>query len=468
MSHKRQFLISKKKFNSPDFLTENIERGYFLSFHKDLNVSFSDCKSTILLGIAFKSIPGSISSDLNSITEKNYLTKTSNWSGRWILIINHKVFLDPSGMLGCYYGEYNNAMLISSSLSLINEGFVFERDNNYEDIVYGKMMNWFPPPLTVYKGVKKLLVGQKLNLAKQTIEPIKVKGNSFINFTDAELFSELATRLSHIIKNICEQYKENTYLPLTGGYDSRTILAAFLHNQLSFSSFIFEHEKISQSDKKTPLILSKMFDFPFFSIKRNSHLNTEKYNEYIAFSSGQAKDAGVFFYAHDQYGSLNRKAHTRKQVIVRGGVWELGRKIYTTAGIDESLTSESEILENFKECFPIIKESRLHEKSIILWIKHTLETDSNLGLKDRFYLEQRVSGWLAALEQAADLTDFDRVHPANCQDIIDLLTLCKKHPQTEIIKILKPELLKVKFNNKSVFELLMKVFTRFKSQFNIK
>lgn len=450
MEHKRQFLICKSQETFIDFYCIELSTGFFLYYHRTLEVTLSECKKNVLIGASFKSIKGSISADLNDMNSKNYNDLTSDWCGRWILIVDNKLHIDPAGMLGCYYSLQNDTSVISSSLALLNELYSFKQDSDFRDIKHGNAMNWFPPPLTKFIGLRKLLVGESFCLDKGSIEQVGRKENNFKRLSSDEVYKELADRLATIVCNISTKYGDEVYLPLTAGFDSRTILAALLERNVSFSAFLFEHDGISNADKNIPPILSKKFNFPFFFSKRINEFDQEKYNEYMENSSGQAADAGILFHSHGQYEPLENQSTNKNKIILRGGVWEVGRNFYPT--ISNLLSKEEDIVANLKGLFPILKESILHEKSIRLWVQHTQATHSSLNLRDRFYLEQRVSGWLAALEQASDLTGFDRIHPANCKDIINLLSLSVLNPQPHIIEKLKPELLKTPFNPTSLKE----------------
>lgn len=453
MEHNRQFLICKQQLTKPSFDSIELGKGLYLNYHTNLSITVSRCRHNILIGLAFKSTRGNINDDLNKLEQGNVSQVTSDWSGRWLLIVKGNLYLDASGMLGCYFGQHNNELIISSSLSLMAECFDFKKRVDYKDISYGNPMNWFPPPLTPLDGVRKLLVGECLAIHEKRVLPAIVRENDFSRLNQDEIFSELANRLKEIVTNISLQFGEQVYLPVTGGYDSRTLLSAFLAEELPFTAFLFEHDNLSFADASIPQKLAHKHKFPLSFIDRIGKFDQEKHNQYIEHSAGQAADAGALFYSYGQYEPLSKKSKAAKKVIIRGGIWEVGRKKYTTSGINEDLSCEKDILINLEQSFPIIGQSNLHKESIKLWISHTKNTHSVLGFRDRFYLEQRVSGWLSSLEQAADITDFERIHPANCQDIIALLSLAQCHPQPEIIARLKPELLETPFNPRALAEL---------------
>lgn len=451
MEHRKQFVISKKTFSHPHFKSVLLSANYYLYYHKDLNVEFSHCRKNVLVGLAFKSTDGEVSADLDELTIENYASSTSDWSGRWIALIDNQIHLDPGGMLGCYYHINEDVITASSSLCLMQELVGCEKNSDFLEIKHGNAMNWFPPPLTILNGVNKLLVGESLSLDKAITENITVIGNRFENLEPDMIFAELAKRLVTIVKNVRSSYGSEIYLPLTAGFDSRTLLAALLNSEVDFSAFTFEHSNITKADKTIPQRISEKFKFSFSFVPRVQNLNEEKYGEYLQHSLGQAADEGILFYAHNQYSALNHGSEDKK-ILLRGGVWETGRNFYPT--IDNSLTNQEDIFNNLLPRFPILGESKLHEKSIKIWINHAQMSNSVLSFRDRFYLEQRVSGWLAALEQANDITGFDRIHPANCQDIINLLSLTAKNPQPEIIRYLTPDLLEIPFNPKTPKESL--------------
>ncbi len=79
----------------------------------------------------------------------------------------------------------------------------------------------------------------------------------------------------------------------------------------------------------------------------------------------------------------------------------------------------------------------------------------NLDWRDRFYIEQRVAGWLSAIEQSLDLTGSERFYMANCHHILSLfISIPDEKRRTfqlynDLIETLHPVLLKFPFNPKN-------------------
>ena len=82
----------------------------------------------------------------------------------------------------------------------------------------------------------------------------------------------------------------------------------------------------------------------------------------------------------------------------------------------------------------------------------------NIDLRDRFYIEQRVNGWVSAIEQALTINDFDSIQIANCQELISLLLAATDDEREDntlayrMIEALVPELLKYPVNKQSAID----------------
>lgn len=125
MIHAKQFIISKKQYNGPDFLHIQLSDGYTLSCHKDLEVFCLERSSILLLGIAWQADPLRPAPAVEmeelaekydgAIPEERILRMEESWCGRYVLIVQGRVYLDASGLLGIFYSKTG----ISSSCSLL-------------------------------------------------------------------------------------------------------------------------------------------------------------------------------------------------------------------------------------------------------------------------------------------------------------------------------------------------------------
>lgn len=103
-----------------------------------------------------------------------------------------------------------------------------------------------------------------------------------------------------------------------------------------------------------------------------------------------------------------------------------------------------------------LKHHRHQEKGIleyIDWVNEYLKLfPEDIDLRDRFYLEQRLRGWLSPLQQGLDLVLGERIHLYNSQMFICAL-LClpekkrrRKNFVKELIDRMAPELNNIPYN----------------------
>ena len=84
------------------------------------------------------------------------------------------------------------------------------------------------------------------------------------------------------------------------------------------------------------------------------------------------------------------------------------------------------------------------------WVAQTPQV--KLDWRDRYYIEQRLAGWLSCTEQALDIVNIPRLVPANMSLFYNvMLNLPQdirktKVQMTDLIRYLSPELLQVPIN----------------------
>lgn len=459
MIHKRQFLLGRKKYERDDFKYIKIDKNIILSYQNELEIEKVETNigSGYILGLKFQVQINrkSPKEEIEKIKkEEDILDVISTWSGRYILILCNKIYMDFAGNLGCFYGNKENNIFISSSLSLIKEVYKLENEK-FEKINFGEGIDWFPGPLTVLKDVYRLLPSEILGFKENNIK-ICFK-NYLIDFSklkEEEILEKFVLNFSNLIKNINLNYDGDILLPLTSGVDSRTILAFLLKNKIKFKSFICERDLgLKSSDLVIGKLIAEREKFYHYIIKKDKSKSDKKRKlEFDQHCLGNCIDGSREFYIKNLYEKLNG---TRKNLMLRGCIWESTIIFYKNL---KNYDTKEERLKELKICFSNIKEFSYNEKTLKVWLENIEKNRIEIDWRKRFYLEQRVGSWLSSIEQADDLTNFDRISPLNSEFLVSLLwglslkSTNNKNHQKKIIKKIYPELLKYPFNKKKIKE----------------
>jgi len=464
--HNKQYFISSVKDisfeNHNDF--KEIQFGTkWLYCHRELECQFIN--GVLLIGLAFETVEDKDSPRkqlINICNDTDVIQFTSSWSGRWLLIYNNKIYQDASGNLQCFYDE--NKQCISSSLSLINEICHYELNSDDYETATTDDMDWFPGPETPVKHVKRLLGDEILNFEFSfKIERFQQLRTDFEGKDPENLIGELSRKLKQLMINIETDFDGKILLPLTAGFDSRTLLSACISSDVEFSTYTFERPFLGKSDETIPKKLSKTFNFPHQFIKQDkTKYNKEKYDDFEQHCFKQYVGVDKLYYSYGQFDQLKTITDNEKVIILRGGIWEIAREFYPLLTKNEAVKVDK--YNELKRLFPNLDKCKKRSDSINVWLDNC---DSNntgsLEFNNRFYLEQRVGCWLASIEQALDITGYDRIHPVNCRDLLSILnsfpTEMKKNDdiQMRVIQTLKKGLLKLPFNEKSIIDRINRV-----------
>lgn len=460
--HRKQFIISENYIYKRNIKNECINNSMYLSYHKDLNIKIaysSDNEKSYILGHAFQIDPERESPELEVYKYDSIEECIRTWAGRYILIYKNKLYLDTCGTLGCFYSKDDNGrVLISSSISLLNE-LKNQGKMSCDPIKHAQGMDWYPGPMTNSNGISRLLPGQVIVFDKNDIQ---IDSINYVNFNYNKMSTEEKIKtfcfyFVNLIKNIDKFYEGSIIIPLTAGYDSRTILSICIKSGVEFSTYTQEHDKISNADIQIPKTLSEKFKFKHVFIPRDNKLSMEKINEFDMHTSKNCVDADRLFYGYNQFEVLEKE----KNIVLRGGIWEVARGFYSKILIKDG--DKIEKIKSLTNTFTNINKSELHYQSLNLWLDKLIDRN-DMDWRDRFYLEQRVGSWLSSIEQALDLTSLDRIHPLNNIELISILMSIPpderyngKH-QCMIIKECCPELIKYPFNKKTFKEEVLRYY----------
>lgn len=443
-AHKRQFLIGNQpKQVKEDWKTVRLGDSFFLSHcpgllaasAKDLNG-----ETWHLLGLAVQTdkekedplteISRSATSQIRDIYK--------SWTGRWILISAAEVHIDFYGMIGCFYATVNEARWISGSLAILQEigGFT----PRPETLKHKSSIEWYPLPTSKFEGVSKLLPTQILNLKTFRVEA-RALAQPIAGLSYEAIVEKLEDKLKFALVN-ASRFAKRIFIPLTAGYDSRLLLAITHAAGIKAETYTTGHHYISHADATLPAKLSKMAGYRHHYIKKG-RFSKEKEALYDYHTARNTADIDRLKFSHGQWNPFGKG-----DLILRGGGFEVGRCIYwKRTGADFTIAS-------------VLKSVRLgydpeaySTKAFLEWMNWAAQTPTEgVDWRDRFYIEQRVAGWLSGVEQSLDLTETECFYLVNCHDIVSLLLSIpvEKRKATahhiDLIRKMSPALLKHPFN----------------------
>jgi hypothetical protein len=458
--HRRQFVLGPEPFlAAKGWVSEQIAPSLHLSRCAELPVaSVTDGRGVTwwLLGVALQSDPDAPAplQQLANNEKSSLLDAYGSWSGRWILISNSEIHLDACGLVGCFYRTINHgpkAELWASSSPALIAGLPGRKriDHAAPKIHPGKGMDWYPLPRSGFAGVNKLLPTQILSLATASDRRVLPRP-PLVAVREPKTYDEALDALQRNLVTSLSRLRERAegiWLPLTSGLDSRLILAAGRQADLPLTTFTQRYPLMESGDIRLPPLLARAVGYEHREF-RPGRFTRSRQALFDAHTAGHCVDGDRRFFAHGQWEMIPAPA-----LILRGGVFELGRCYFhrkfpepESGDLFKSIAARF----HFDEFHPT---SSAHFAGIADWVDWTAGTShAGLDWRDRLYLEQRIAGWVSSIEQALDLTAYERAYIANCHTYLaTVLTLpeaarCDSQHHVDLISRMAPQLLRFPFN----------------------
>ncbi|MDD3886288.1 MAG: hypothetical protein PHI35_05415 [Victivallaceae bacterium] len=446
---KKSFLISPSPLKMKDVVVFELENNLYLSAQRDLNVqeirgSKSGTKY-VLIGVAIQQDSTRPAPEVELQAEDKPVDEcVSSWCGRWTLVAGATLYTDFAVLSGIFYAgrtASNSFSLMLDNLKSSGKSIHYKKNQ----CTYGCGIDYYPGPMTPEKEVMRLLPLQRLDLKGDKFEYITYAMPE-VEHNNRDLTDELIDLITTFLKNAALIYGE-VLLPLSGGYDSRTLFAIALKSGIDFSAYTCMKENISYADRNYPQRCCALFDIKHRWVRRSRLTRSQRNRraeEFDRHTSGLCIDRDREYYVYKQLPPASKSA-----VVLGGAIWELLHFFYRSKfgeNIDCNLAAP-EIFSKFGrvEAFQIPMLER--------YLEYARDTPwAGVPFYHRFYLEQRVSIWLSAIEQAWDLNPAERIQPCNSQRCIALmLRLAREYPhahdvQKEIMRRLAPQLLTIPFN----------------------
>lgn len=421
MNYKKQFAILKEVLDQPDFCHIALPNGWVLNYHRDVRLHTSHDGRVILLGIAWQFLPERKSplqeieqlcaAFPENIPQKQIIDMEETWCGRYILICQGTIYTDTCALFPVYYSSAG----VSSDCTLLAQQMGMPR-KNYQ-MPPKRIMNWMPGPLSQYDNIFHLLPSQIYHYPTGRAEPRPLLAQGYPGIADMDKrIDRIIACFDAALHNMQAELPETKLLvAITGGHDSRTLLALAKHAGVDFDAYTLMHDLIYEGDVTVPKELCKAAGITHHEIPRDKQLySAQREQEYLDHISGAVYDEDRIYYACRQFDPLVQKFGSI--AVLRSGVWpnvmEWYRRCFTATG------------PGF-DCYDWFgaQKNSLEEKSLqqyFFWNEQ--HPQEGLSPCNVFYWDQRNGCWLSAIETGFDLMDHVvSLQPANCRYLMSML-----------------------------------------------
>jgi hypothetical protein len=240
---------------------------------------------------------------------------------------------------------------------------------------------------------------------------------------------------------------EQVWLPLTSGMDSRLILAAAREVDLPLKTFTQKYPLMQTADRRFPPQLARKLGYDHKLIEP-AGFSRRRQEMFDVHTARHCVEGDRRFFAHKQWEAIPGSA-----VILRGAVFPLTRCLghggFPGPVVSDLLQAITERF-HFREFHP---GSYPHLAGVAEWVDWAARTPfPGLDWRDRFFLEQRTGGLASSVEQALDLTAYERIYIANCHSYLARALMlspdirCSSRHHVDLIRRMAPELLSFPFN----------------------
>lgn len=472
--HRRQFVVGPGPWREyPDWGVLQLPETGVLSFCPTLPVEIvadADGATWALLGLALQTDPARPDPGAEIATTPTPLVPQLGiaWAGRWALVGSGTVYPDAGALLGCYYWNQPAnrrvaACWVSSSAAMLGRtAMEYGSSESPHGLAHERGLDWFPPPASKFSAVRRLLPSQQLKIAGGRPEPRPWLPDPSARGSYDETLAEVGQQLVTSLRRLRLRAGAVAWVPLTGGFDSRLVLAAALRAGLPVRTYTNYRRRMSLGDLKLPEQLARAAGVAHeWHRPRRTLPDAER--EYDEHSARETAGVDRTYFARGQWDFARLG-----DCVLRGGCFEVGRCYYYRrfpAADGSTPPPAATIAEGLHEPPDTPVTAALAE-----WTEAVDHSPvPALDWRDRLYLEQRLGGWLSAVEQSLDLAVPERIHVANAAATYALLlglpeeVRASSRHQRDLIARLVPPLAEFPFNPpQEAFGRLSRLLYRFR------
>ena len=445
--HRRQFVIGSSPYiANENWQSDRLSQNSWLSYCQDLRI----CRATDLDGIEW-TLLGMAMETTAKIEPQEAIAKLSttevsdrysSWAGRWLLIGDRQIHLDANGLLGCFYGELAGDLWLSSSLVLLAQ--ILDTDlKDDRTLVYGRGMAWYTPPRSGFRQLKRLLASQKIDFITGEISPRPLMPPIDRDRSYQKTITLVEDALVTALQNLGRQ--QPLYLGLTGGYDSRLMLAIAVKAGIKFTTFTRVAQRMSFADRILPPKLARQCGIPHVLLRNKPPQEQQPRKQLVRQHAGNNVSDG------DAEPFVTGVRDKLSGISFGGHGFAIASGFHTLRQLPATFTPNEgavQIAQLFDE--PADSSAVIGMREWLSWVQQ--HPQPYLDWRDRFFLEQRQAGWLSSKEQVYDLTDLIRFPILNASRIYCLLLSIPETQrlgslvQVALLERLAPQLCRYPFN----------------------
>ncbi|WP_297975815.1 7-cyano-7-deazaguanine synthase [uncultured Amaricoccus sp.] len=389
--HRKQFVIARRPVAvDPSWISVPLAEGWILSYQQDLPVEVDrrvPDAPEVLIGARLCADPA-----------------TGCGAGRYARVRWPRVSGDAAALLGLHVGRSGGEFVVASSpaiamLALTGEIPPFDID---DPLAHPGNGNYLPSPGTRWRAVRRLFCDQEIDLRTGAVEHADHGIRPLAGFDAAR--DVAATELARFAEELKSRIPGTVFLPLTAGLDSRTVAAAFLAAGLRFETVTFRYMGKPVTDVRIAAAISRRFGLT------HHILDLEPARPGIAALVEQHTCGAVLGWDIKELIPGNAYRYQRPgDAMIAAGCFELGRQYFARyfSGLDCSSPD-----------FPAALGAEIFARDAFTpfladWRDWRGAHPEGLDWINAFYLDQRLGGWRAALEQGYDLLPALVLNPAN-------------------------------------------------------
>jgi hypothetical protein len=435
--HRRQFILARRPHSiRPDWEHLDVGAGWLLSHDPELSLARTDQGLVAGHSVEFAG------------------DGQPHRAGRFCVLAFPWLRTDPAGLFGLYFGTSDQAAgdFVTSSPALAE---MLGAHNTPERRLVWSGMNWNPLPLSTLTGVRRLMRDQALDLSNLSVH-FRPEASLPPLGDEQSALDTLCASLTGAMAALPNQGRP--LLALTAGLDSRTLASALLSSGVKFEC-VTQVIDGRTSDVSVAHSICRHLGVKHHVVGpgRTDRGAVETWRRHTLGSYDDA-DNNVLLGA-DQY----RFSHS-ETILIRGGIFEIGRRFYSSKL--QGLTYENATGEALFRRFDRIATDTRAVDSLGAWLDWRRAHDNALDLADALYIDQRVGGWLAAIEHAMDLLPGRVFHPASSLPAMRALVTAGPDERTsgqlqrDAIGRMVPELLRFPLNPVSKRSMVQRLRSR--------